>query len=66
MGYRVTRKPDSWLIPDVSISYLDQAGVAPLLELSARVGRMLNGLMRALNQRLATDPIPDPRPPMPT
>jgi Uma2 family endonuclease len=25
MGYRVTRKPDSWLIPDVSISYPDQS-----------------------------------------
>jgi Uma2 family endonuclease len=26
MGYRVTRNPDSWLIPDVSISYPDHAG----------------------------------------
>src|SRR5947207_10483941 len=26
MGYRVTRNPDSWLIPDVSISCPDQPG----------------------------------------
>jgi Uma2 family endonuclease len=36
MGYRVTRHPDSWLIPDVSIAHPDQAGEeylegAPLL-----------------------------------
>jgi Uma2 family endonuclease len=26
MGYRVTRNPDSWLVPDVSISHHDQPG----------------------------------------
>jgi Uma2 family endonuclease len=36
MGYRVTRRPDSWLIPDVSIAHPDQPGEdyiegAPLL-----------------------------------
>jgi hypothetical protein len=43
------------------LSYLEQNHLAPVMDLAARVGRMLNGLTRALNQKLTSDP----RPPAP-
>ncbi len=37
------------------LEYLDQAALNRLLDQTGEIGRMLNGLMQALNRRLATD-----------
>ncbi len=37
------------------LSYLEHATLSPLLLKTAEIGRMLNGLMHALNRKLTTD-----------
>jgi four helix bundle protein len=66
IAYGSLMEVETHLLIAEKLSYLEQAQLAAALELSARVGRMLNGLMRALNQKLTPSPrspIPDPRPP---
>ena len=55
MAYGSLLEVETHLQIAARLNYLENSSLQSLLEKSAEIGRMLNGLMQALNRKLSTD-----------
>jgi four helix bundle protein len=58
MAYGSLMEVETHLQIGARLHYIDDASLKALLEKTAEIGRMLNGLMQALNQKLCPAPRP--------